>query len=88
MMRSAANRLFCLALLLMVVPVAACGTPVIRSLSTAEPGAGEVFTVSLAVEGMTLGGGVVETLPDGYTFAGPTTRTIASLSGGRGSRLQ
>jgi hypothetical protein len=69
MMRSAANRLFCLALLLMVVPVAACGTPVIRSLSTAEPGAGEVFTVSLAVEGMTLGG-VVETLPDGYTFAG------------------
>jgi len=69
MMRSAANRLFCLALLLMVVPVAACGTPVTRSLSTAEPGAGEVFTVSLAVEGMTLGG-VVETLPDGYTFAG------------------
>ena len=69
MMRSAANRLFCLIFLLMVVPVAACGTPVIRSLSTAEPGAGEVFTVSLAVEGMTLGG-VVETLPDGYTFAG------------------
>ena len=69
MMRSAANRLFCLALLLMVVPVAACGTPVTRSLSTAEPGTGEVFTVSLAVEGMTLGG-VVETLPDGYTFAG------------------
>jgi len=69
MMRSAANRLFCLILLLMVVPVAACGTPVTRSLSTAEPGAGEVFTVSLAVEGMTLGG-VVETLPDGYTFAG------------------
>lgn len=79
MMRSAANRLFCLALLLMVVPVAACGTPVIRSLSTAEPGAGEVFTVSLAVEGMTLGG-VVETLPDGYTFAGtdhPNDRVLA-----------
>jgi hypothetical protein len=84
-MRSAANRLFCLALLLMVVPVAACGTPVIRSLSTAEPGAGEVFTVSLAVEGMTLGG-VVETLPDGYTFAGtdhPDDRVLV-----RGQRVQ
>lgn len=69
MMRFPANRLFCLALLLMVIPVAACGTPVTRSLSTAEPGAGEIFIVSLSIEGITLGG-VVETLPDGYTFAG------------------
>ncbi|MFY9171134.1 MAG: hypothetical protein WBJ06_00510 [Candidatus Methanoculleus thermohydrogenotrophicum] len=69
MMRFPANRLFCLALLLMVILVAACGTPVTRSLSTAEPGAGEIFIVSLSIEGITLGG-VVETLPDGYTFAG------------------
>lgn len=69
MMRSPENRLFCLALLLMIIPVVACGTPVTRSLSTAEPGAGEVFTVSLSIEGMNLGG-VVETLPDGYLFAG------------------
>jgi len=62
-----ANRLFCLVMLLMVVPVAASGAPVIRSLSTAEPGEGEVFTVSLSIEGMALGG-VVETLPAGYAF--------------------
>ena len=69
MMRFPANRLFCLVLLLMVIPAMASGSPVTRSLSTAEPGAGEVFTVSLSIEEMTLGG-VVETLPDGYTFAG------------------
>ena len=62
-----ANRLFCLVMVLMVVPVAASGAPVIRSLSTAEPGEGEVFTVSLSIEGMALGG-VVETLPAGYAF--------------------
>ena len=62
-----ANRLFCLVILLMVVPVAASGAPVIRSLSTAEPGEGEVFTVSLSIDGMILGG-VVETLPAGYAF--------------------
>ncbi|WP_292490274.1 hypothetical protein [Methanoculleus sp. 10] len=64
-----ANRLLCIALLLMVVPAAASGTPVTRALSTAEPGAGETFTVSLSIEGMALGG-VVETLPAGYAFAG------------------
>jgi len=62
-----ANRLFCLVILLMIVPVAASGAPVIRSLSTAEPGEGEVFTVSLSIDGMILGG-VVETLPAGYAF--------------------
>jgi len=51
MMRFPANRLFCLALLLMVILVAACGTPVTRSLSTAEPGAGEIFIVSLSTRG-------------------------------------
>ncbi|PKL62336.1 MAG: hypothetical protein CVV31_06505 [Methanomicrobiales archaeon HGW-Methanomicrobiales-2] len=69
MMGFSANRLFCLVILLMVVPVAASGAPVIRSLSTAEPGAGEVFDVSLSIEGVALGG-VVETLPAGYAFAG------------------
>lgn len=64
-----ANRLLCIALLIMVVPVAASGTAVTRALSTAEPGAGETFTVSLSIEGMALGG-VVETLPAGYAFAG------------------
>ena len=67
MMSLPANRLLCIALLLMVVPAAACASPVTRSLSTAEPGAGEVFTVLLSIEGMTLGG-VVETLPAGYAF--------------------
>ena len=32
-----ANRLLCIALLLMVVPVAVSGAPVTRTLSTAEP---------------------------------------------------
>lgn len=64
-----ANRLVCIVLLLLVVPAAATGTPVARTLSTAEPGAGEVFTVSLSLEGVALGA-VVETLPAGYTFAG------------------
>jgi hypothetical protein len=67
MMGFSANRLFCLVILLMVVPVAASGALVIRSLSTAEPGDGEVFTVSLSIEGIALGG-VVETLPAGYVF--------------------
>ena len=69
MMGSPANRLFCLVLLLMlmIVPLAACASPVTRTLSTAEPGAGEVFTVSLSIEGVALGG-VVETLPAGYAF--------------------
>lgn len=62
-----ANRLFCLVLLFLFVPAAVGGAPVIRSLSTAEPGEGEVFTVSLSIEGMALGG-VVETLPAGYAF--------------------
>ncbi len=69
MKRSAANRLLCLLLLLMMIPVAACSAPVTRNLSTGEPGAGEVFTVTLSVEGMPRGG-LVETLPAGYTFAG------------------
>ncbi|KAF5058797.1 hypothetical protein [Methanoculleus sp.] len=69
MIDSPANRLFCIAFLLMVVPVAVSGAPVTRTLSTAEPGAGEVFTVSLSIEDMALGG-VVETLPGGYAFAG------------------
>lgn len=63
-----ANRLLCIALLLMVVPVAVSGAPVTRTLSTAEPGAGEAFTVSLSIEDVALGG-VVETLPAGYAFA-------------------
>lgn len=73
-----ANRLFCIALLLLVVPAAATGAPVTRTLSTAEPGAGEVFTVSLSIDGIPLGG-VVETLPPGYAFAGtdhPEDRVI------------
>ena len=64
-----ANRLVCIVLLLLVVPAAATSTPVARTLSTNEPGAGEVFTVSLSIEGMALGA-VVETLPTGYAFAG------------------
>lgn len=79
MMRFPVSRLFCLALLLMIIPVAAFGAPVTRSLSTAEPGAGEVFTVTLSIEGMPLGG-VAETLPDGYTFMGtdhPDDHTLA-----------
>lgn len=64
-----ANRLFCLILLFLFVPAAVCGAPVTRTLSTAEPGAGEVFTVSLSIDGIDLGG-VVETLPTGYAFAG------------------
>lgn len=69
MKRTAANRLLCLLLLLVMIPVAACSAPVTRNLSTGEPGAGEVFTVTLSVEGMPRGG-LVETLPAGYTFAG------------------
>ncbi|WP_292520254.1 hypothetical protein [Methanoculleus sp.] len=69
MIGSPANRLFCLVLLLLVIPAAVCGAPVTRTLSTAEPGADEVFTVSLSIEDMALGG-VVETLPGGYAFAG------------------
>ncbi len=64
-----ANRLLCIALLLIIVPAAASGIPITRTLSTAEPGPGEIFTVSLSIEGVALGG-VVETLPAGYTFAG------------------
>jgi len=69
MMGLPANRLFCLVLLFLFVPAAVCGAPVTRTLSTAEPGAGEVFTVSLSIDGIALGG-VVETLPAGYAFAG------------------
>jgi len=69
MLRIPANRLFCIALLLMIVPVAVSGASVTRTLSTGEPGAGEVFTVSLSFEGVALGA-VVETLPAGYTVAG------------------
>jgi len=64
-----ANRLLCILLLLVVVPVTASGTPITRTLSTAEPGPGEAFNVSLSIEGVVLGG-VVEILPAGYTFAG------------------
>ncbi|ABN58022.1 MULTISPECIES: hypothetical protein [Methanoculleus] len=69
MMGLPANRLFCLVLLFLFVPAAVCGASVTRTLSTAEPGAGEVFTVSLSIDGIDLGG-VVETLPTGYAFAG------------------
>jgi hypothetical protein len=69
MMGLPANRLFCLVLLFLFVPAAVCGAPVTRTLSTAEPGAGEVFAVSLSIDGIDLGG-VVETLPAGYAFAG------------------
>ncbi|NMA09745.1 MAG: hypothetical protein GX932_01795 [Methanomicrobiales archaeon] len=64
-----ANRLCCLLLLFLFVPAVVCGAPVTRTLSTAEPGAGEVVTVSLSIDGIDLGG-VVETLPAGYAFAG------------------
>ena len=64
-----ANRLCCLFLLFLFIPAVVCGAPVPRTLSTAEPGAGEVFTVSLSIDGIDLGG-VVETLPAGYAFAG------------------
>ena len=64
-----ANRLFCLLLLTLLVPAVVCGAPVTRTLSTTEPGAGEVVTVSLSIDGIALGG-VVETLPAGYAFAG------------------
>lgn len=64
-----ANRLFCLLLLSLFIPAVVCGAPVTRTLSTAEPGAGEVVTVSLSIDGIALGG-VVETLPAGYAFAG------------------
>ncbi len=84
MMRLPASHLFCLLLLFMMIPIAASAAPVTRSLSTGEPGAGEVFTVSLSVGDMPLGG-VVETLPDGYVFAGtehPDGRTLV-----RGQRI-
>ena len=64
-----ANRLFCLLLLSLLIPAVVCGAPVTRTLSTTEPGAGEVVTVSLSIDGIALGG-VVETLPAGYAFAG------------------
>ncbi len=64
-----ANRLCCLLLLFLFVPAVVCGAPVTRTLSTTEPGAGEVVTVSLSIDGIDLGG-VVETLPAGYAFAG------------------
>ena len=68
MIGSPANRLFCLVLLFLFVPAAVCGAPVTRTLSTAEPGAGEVVTISLSIDGIALGG-VVETLPAGYELA-------------------
>ncbi|MDN7012514.1 hypothetical protein FGW20_05560 [Methanoculleus sp. FWC-SCC3] len=64
-----ANRLFCLLLLSLFIPAVVCGAPVTRTLSTAEPGAGEVFDISLSIDGIDLGG-VVETLPAGYAFTG------------------
>ena len=64
-----ANRLLSLLLLALLIPAVVCGAPVIRTLSTTEPGAGEVVTVSLSIDGIALGG-VVETLPAGYAFAG------------------
>ncbi|WP_292365562.1 MULTISPECIES: hypothetical protein [unclassified Methanoculleus] len=67
MMGFPANRLFCLVLLFLFVPAAVCGAPVTRALSTAEPGNGEIFTASLSIDGIALGG-VVETLPAGYVF--------------------
>ncbi|MDN5339265.1 MAG: hypothetical protein PWQ30_374 [Euryarchaeota archaeon] len=64
-----ANRLFCILLLSLFIPAAVCGASVTRTLSTTEPGVGEVFVVSLSTDGIDLGG-VVETLPAGYAFAG------------------
>lgn len=68
MMRFPADRLFCIAILFMVtIPIAVCGVQVTRSLSTTEPEPGEIFSVSLSTKDMPLGG-IVEILPDGYTF--------------------
>ncbi|MDI6867563.1 hypothetical protein [Methanoculleus sp.] len=66
---SPANQFICLILLLVLIPATVWGATVTRTLSTAEPGAGEVFEVSLSIEGITLGG-VVETLPAGYSIVG------------------
>ncbi len=76
-----ANPLFCLVLLFFFVPAAVCGVPVTRTLSTAEPGAGEVFDVSPSAEWS-------RRCRQATPSRGPATRTTASSSGGRRSGLR
>ncbi len=66
--------LACIGLLLFSVPVCAQAASITRTLSTAEPSGGEEFTVTLSVRDIAVGG-IVESLPEGYAFAGTTHPT-------------
>ena len=51
----------------LVSPVIAEEAEVVRSFSTTSPSPGDEFTVTLSISGIQIGG-IVETIPDGFTF--------------------
>jgi PGF-pre-PGF domain-containing protein len=51
----------------LVSPVMAEEAEVVRSFSTTSPSPGDEFTVTLSISGIQIGG-IVETIPDGFTF--------------------
>lgn len=59
----------CLCIILCIVPAAAEDVTVERTLSATDIAQGNTLDVTLFVEGI-LAGGVVETIPDGFVFAG------------------
>ena len=56
-----------LAVLVSASPIVAGEAEVVRSLSTTSPSPGDEFTVTLSISGIQIGG-IVETIPDGFTF--------------------
>ena len=56
-----------LAVLVLASPIVAGEAEVVRSLSTTSPSPGDEFTVTLSISGIQIGG-IVETIPDGFTF--------------------
>ena len=63
-----------LAVMVLVVsasPIVAGEAEVVRSLSTTSPSPGDEFTVTLSISGIQIGG-IVETIPDEFTFVSTT----------------
>lgn len=60
-----------LAVLVSASPIVAGEAEVVRSLSTTSPSPGDEFTVTLSISGIQIGG-IVETIPDEFTFVSTT----------------
>ncbi len=78
-------RISALALILAIVAILAIGTAmgaeVTRIISTANPAPGSTFDVTLRITGLQIGG-IVERIPDGFTFVSTThPRNQTEISG-------